>query len=155
MNLYGSTVTGWTEGNNHLTWAERPIPVAGWVDLKATSDLVAAAGDVTFNTTADFVNFLNQQLAVAGKHATLAIASTAGNGGTYNYAYQYMASKDNTTSQPLPKLILTTAPANAVNLSTFRSADPAVNWPLIVGLGALAALVIVGVMVSRKRAIGR
>jgi hypothetical protein len=37
-------------------------------------------------------------------------------------------------------------------MSTFRSADPAVNWPLITGLGALAAVVIGGLAVSRKRA---
>jgi hypothetical protein len=40
----------------------------------------------------------------------------------------------------------------AVTLRTFRAADPAVNWPLIVGLGALAAVVIGGLAVSRRRA---
>jgi hypothetical protein len=46
---------------------------------------------------------------------------------------------------------LTTTPT-AVTLSTFRAADPAVNWPLIAGLGALAAAVIGGLAVSRRRA---
>jgi hypothetical protein len=45
--------------------------------------------------------------------------------------------------------------ATAVTLSTFRSADPAVNWPLIAGLGVLAAVVVGGVAVTRKRAAGR
>lgn len=40
----------------------------------------------------------------------------------------------------------------AVNMSTFRSADSAVNWPLIAGLGALAAAVIGGLAVARRRA---
>jgi hypothetical protein len=40
----------------------------------------------------------------------------------------------------------------AVTLSTFHATDPAVNWPLIAGLGALAAVVIGGLAVSRRRA---
>ena len=40
----------------------------------------------------------------------------------------------------------------AVALRTFRSADPTVNWPLIVGLGALVALTAGGVLYYRKRA---
>ena len=40
----------------------------------------------------------------------------------------------------------------AVTLHTFRSADPAVNWPLVAGVGALAAVLIGGLAVSRRRA---
>lgn len=40
----------------------------------------------------------------------------------------------------------------AVTMSTFRSADPTVNWPLIVGVGALVAAVIAGLVVFRRRA---
>jgi hypothetical protein len=40
----------------------------------------------------------------------------------------------------------------AVTMSTFRAVDPAVNWPLTVGLGALAAIVVGGLAVSRRRA---
>ena len=42
-----------------------------------------------------------------------------------------------------------------VTLSTFRAPDPAVNWPLIIGLGALAAVVTGGLAVTRRRAAGR
>jgi len=50
---------------------------------------------------------------------------------------------------------LTVESPTAVTMSTFRSADPAFNWPLIAGLGALAAVVIGGLAVTRKRAAGR
>ena len=51
-----------------------------------------------------------------------------------------------------PTLLITASNATAVTLSTFHAVDPAVNWPLIVGLGALAAAVVGGVAVSRRRA---
>jgi hypothetical protein len=44
---------------------------------------------------------------------------------------------------------------NAVTLSTFRPADPAVNWPLIVGLAVLAVAVVGGCVVTRRRATSR
>jgi hypothetical protein len=50
-----------------------------------------------------------------------------------------------------PVLTLTTEPT-AVTMSAFQAADPAVNWPLIAGLGALVALAAGGVLFYRKRA---
>ena len=52
-----------------------------------------------------------------------------------------------------PQLTVSSTPT-AVTMSTFRAADPAVNWPLIVGLGALATVLIGGLAVSRRRAWG-
>lgn len=43
----------------------------------------------------------------------------------------------------------------AVTMSTFRAADPAVNWPLIVGAGVLALAVLGGLAVTRRRAVRR
>ena len=51
--------------------------------------------------------------------------------------------------------VLNVLPPTAITLSTFHSADPAVNWPLIVGLGTLAAVVIGGLAVSRRRVAAR
>ena len=152
MNLYGSTVIGWTEGNGHLTWAEKPAISTG---VLATSDLAAVDSNVTFSSSAAFVDFLNQQLGTSDQNATLAIVATAGNGGTGLFAYQYMASKDNTSGYIAPQLILTSALPTAVTMSTFQAADPAANWPLIAGLGALAAVVIGGLAVTRRRSAGR
>jgi hypothetical protein len=42
---------------------------------------------------------------------------------------------------------------NVVGLRSFRSADSAVNWPLIIGLGALVAMAIVGLVAYRRRAL--
>lgn len=149
MHLYGSTVNNWSEGTAHLTWAERSAISAVLTDLTATSGLMAAGGDVTFNSTTEFVKFLNQQLATPDKLATLTIAATGGSGLA---AYQRMASKDNTTGKPVPQLILTSAPSTAVTMSTFQAANPAVSWPLIAGLGALVALTAGGALFYRKRA---
>jgi LPXTG-motif cell wall-anchored protein len=49
---------------------------------------------------------------------------------------------------------MTISAPSAVALSTFQATDSAVNWPLIAGLAALAAL-LVGVLVYRRRAIAR
>ena len=50
-----------------------------------------------------------------------------------------------------PWLKITSGEPLAVKMSTFRAADPAVNWPLVAGLGALAAAVIGGLAVARRR----
>jgi len=47
---------------------------------------------------------------------------------------------------------LTVDITTAITLSTLRSVDPAPNWPLIAGLGALVALAAGGVLFYRKRA---
>ena len=47
---------------------------------------------------------------------------------------------------------MTVDSTTAVTMSTFQAADPAVNWPLITGLGALVALAAGGVLFYRKRA---
>ena len=47
---------------------------------------------------------------------------------------------------------LNIATPTAVTMSTFHAADPAVNWPLIAGVGALAAVLIGGLAVARRRA---
>ena len=59
----------------------------------------------------------------------------------------YFASSRATVGAPS----LTYTPT-AITLSTFQAANPAVNWPLIVGLGALVALTAGGVLFYRKRA---
>ncbi len=98
------------------------------------------------------MTFLNGR---KGGLATLAITSDVSLGcGSDATLYQYLRSKDQTDG-PKPQLNLTTEVSTAVTMSTFRSADPAVNWPLIAGLGVLAAVVIGGLAVTRKRAAGR
>jgi len=44
---------------------------------------------------------------------------------------------------------------NAITLSSFRAADPAVNWLLYGGLGLLGLVAVVGTVVYRKRAVAR
>jgi hypothetical protein len=61
-----------------------------------------------------------------------------------------MDSKDTTTGGVIPTLDLEST--TAVTQRSFQAADPAVNWPLIAGLGALVALAAGGVLFYRKRA---
>jgi LPXTG-motif cell wall-anchored protein len=53
-----------------------------------------------------------------------------------------------------PDLLLTASDANAVSLLSFHAADQTANWPLYLGLAALAVL-IVGLLVYRRRAVAR
>jgi hypothetical protein len=104
MKLWGSIDTGWSEGANQIPWASKPALSA---DLGSTATgPVIAGSNIIFNNTAQFVAYLNQQLAAAGKLATLAITLTECNTPA---AGQYMASKETTGANGVPaKLDLTT-----------------------------------------------
>jgi len=153
MRLYGSSNTGWSEGVGQIaSWASRPTPSA---DLGAEVTGIKAAGqNIVFGSTSQLVSYLEGQRKTDPAHlATLVIVATACNAPT---SRQYLSSKETTGDNAFtPTLSLTTVPSTAVTLSTFNTSDPAVNWPLIVGLGVLALVVIVGLAVSRRRAAAR
>ena len=154
MRLFGSSNTGWSEGVGQIAdWASRPAPST---DLASVVTGLAPAGtNIVFNSTDQFVDYLEgQRTADAGKLATLVIVTTACNSPA---SRQYLSSKETTGANAfVPTLNVISSVPTAVTLSTLHAAaDPAVNWPLIVGLGALAAVVIGGLAVTRRRAAGR
>jgi hypothetical protein len=149
MRLYGSSVTNWSEGVGQIaSWASRPLPST---DLVATvTGLTAEGTNVVFDSTDKFVDYLNNQRKTdPGKLVTLVIVATTCDVGT---SRQYLSSKETTGNNAFTPTLSVSSVPNAVTMSTFRAADPAVNWPLIGGLGALAAVVIGGLAMSRRRA---
>ena len=148
----------WEEAT--LTWANRPAdltlpPPAG--DVIQTIELSNATytGLVYFGSASDpnsaLAEYIKTEAAGDGKASfALNVTNCPGNDATYELFYDKdpKAPPPNSFQKPSLALQATTA----VTMSTFRSADPAVNWPLIAGLGALAAVVIGGLAVSRRRA---
>jgi hypothetical protein len=99
---------------------------------------------LTFATTTALADYIESQL--ADNTATFALRwsqCAVGASGGADVVIRLMTTADLTLG------------TTAVTLSTFQAADPAVNWPLIAGLGALAAVVIGGLAVTRRRAAGR
>jgi hypothetical protein len=149
MTLYGSTTDGWSAGTTQILWADRPQDL---IELGTYVDGPLAAGNpIVFNETTQFKKFLTDQCAATGnKVATFVIKLTACSA---PYAGQYLSSSETTGANAFPaQLSITNAPPTAIALSTFQAADPAANWPLIAGLGALVALAAGGVLFYRKRA---
>ena len=113
--------------------------------LTAISDIPAAGNPWVVSTQA-LADYLDAR---KGGYAALAVIVSECSAG--NPAVQFASSSTATGAPPS----LTFDAPTAVTMSTFQTADPAVNWPLIVGLGALAAVLIGGLAVTRRRAAGR
>jgi hypothetical protein len=104
---------------------------------------IPAAGNPWEVSTQELADYLDAR---KGGYAALAVIVSECSNGNPNVLFN---SSSNTAGYP-PTLTYT-APT-AVTMSTFQTADPAVNWPLIAGLGALVALAAGGVLFYRKRA---
>jgi hypothetical protein len=130
MTLYATTADTW------------PPTVGLLGDELSTVSLASGATTVTFPTSTALVNYV--KTALTDNTANFGIRWSACNGNSVVLNAQL-----NSTAQ------LTIDSTTAVTLSTLRTAGPAVNWPLIAGLGVLAAVVIGGLAVSRRRAAAR
>jgi hypothetical protein len=106
---------------------------------------VPAVGNAMTFSSAALTSYLEGKR--GGGVAALGVAITGCSTGNPNVTF------DSSSSVPgggvAPELI--TIPS-AVTMSTFHAADPAVNWPLVAGVGALAAVLIGGLAVARRRA---
>lgn len=144
MNLYGSENDVWQEGATEIRWEDRPQDL---LDLFSTSPIVATGADVVFQSTSQFVDFLNSQNQ-GNDLATLAIKLTACSS---PFAGQNMSSREGAVP---PQLTITAVGPNAVTL-TDSSAQQTNSLPLYAGLGALALVAAVGVGLSRRRTAAR
>jgi hypothetical protein len=122
--------------------------------LLATVSLPVANGTVSF-LDARLNTYLNEQTSWTGGGDTVPGNNVASfliriNGCTLTSQVFFAEGSPVSTYGTGPRLVLYNP--TAITLRTFRAADPAVNWPLIVGLGALAAVVVGGLAVSRRRA---
>ena len=150
MAVAGSTNTDWSEDGDvypAITWNNKPS-----LGAPLASAVSATSGSVSFSGT-ELTNFLKVN---KGSLVTLAITSVGNDVTNFPCGgdpqpYQYFSSKEGTTP---PALTINSTPT-ALTLGSFGSSDPAVNWPLIVGLGTMAAVVIGGLAVTRRRAAGR
>lgn len=103
---------------------------------------------LAFPSTPELLTFLNQQVAndpVGQKYASLGLVFSACSAGAPSIRF---ASKTNATYAG-PKMDL--VDPTAVALTTLEANQPASNWPLYIGLGALALLVLGGLLVYRRR----
>jgi hypothetical protein len=145
MAIKASDTTDWLEsgtaGDPKLPTWNNPLALGATVYATAQS---AASGTITF-TSSELASYLNGK---KGGLVTLAIVPQLPCTG-FN-PFQNFRSKEYSSGVATPTLTIN--PSTAISLSTFRAADPATNWPLIVGLGALAAVVIGGLAVARRRA---
>jgi hypothetical protein len=164
LTLHAYYVTSGSSGSIELhkvsdtTWTEASIsadnpPAVG--DLIASVSVPSTSGTVSLDivfTGSALASYINQQSAYvnggtdtsAGPNImSLAVQIT---GCTGSSAVSFYSSTGST--QPALSVLAPTA----VTMSTFQEADPAANWPLIAGLGALVALVAGGVLFYRKRA---
>jgi hypothetical protein len=149
MRLWGISAAGansWSEsGTAGIKWSNKPAVDR---DLKSTAN-AAATGPIVFGSSPEFVQYLEERRATADATATIVIIMDTCSGSAVE---QRLGSRENTTPALQPSLDVV---STAVTLRTFGAAAPAVNWPLIGGLGGLgvlAAVVIGGLVVSRKRA---
>jgi hypothetical protein len=146
MKLWGSNTDSWTEGAGQILWASKP-GLDSDLNTQKTG-LVAAGSDVVFNTSAQFVSFLQQQLnTTTDGIATIAIETIACNAPA---ARQYMASRETTGANAVPaRLTLNGTTPTAVDISAASATRT--SLPLYAGLGAVALFVVAGVMISRRR----
>ena len=129
-------------------------PGAVWIQSKPMpASAVARGNKLTWGgSDSGLMNYIQTQINT-DKVVTLAMSFSANcnsNNSQMNFFSQEYSV--DTTFRPVLDIKATTT---AVTLSTFRPADPTVNWPLIVGLGALAAVAIGGLTVTRRRAARR
>jgi hypothetical protein len=167
LTLYRVADDAWTQAG--LTY-NYPTPGAGGPALGAaiqTIDLAAGyTGLVTFGAaspaSSELANYIREQLVAGDGKASFALRVTScpedGGAGVTILLFSSetggpgaMAQSANAPDAPTWPF-LTIAPPTAVTMSTFHAADPAVNWPLIAGVGALAAVLIGGLAVARRRA---
>ena len=151
VSLYPVADDGWIEsGVGSITYANAPVVGTELlaVDAPTINNQAVVFGS---NLVSTALSTYLQTEAQGDKVASFAVKLTgACNATTTGVRF---ASKENVTVGNRPSLALFTP--TAVTMSTFRSPDPAVNWPLIIGLGALAAVVTGGLAVTRRRAAGR
>ena len=127
ITLYGTTADTW------------PPTVGLLGSALSTVTLASGATTVTFPTSTELVDYV--KAALTDNTANFGIRWSTCNGNSVVLNAQL-----NSTAQ------LTVDSTTAVTMSTFQAADPAPNWPLIAGLGALVALTAGGVLFYRKRA---
>jgi len=148
IGIFPVTDNTWTETG--LTW---PGPTAsGGVLTTLTTTTTPGRQETGFDTTLGA--WLESQR--TGGVATLRLEITTV--GNYDFLFddrEQTGKGVGCAVSPLdttqPQLTVSSTP-NAVTLTTFGAADPTVNWPLIVGLGALALFIAAGVVIYRRRA---
>ena len=149
VTLYEVQDDSWDEAT--LT-GNTPAPALGSVIASVPTPTVAG-GTITFTGTA-LATWLNKNTFYTGGNDNVAgndkvsFAVQVANCPGFSNPVRFDSKDKPGGTAPLLQLYNPTA----VTMSTFRAADPAVNWPLIVGLGALAAVVVGGLAVSRRRA---
>jgi len=147
LSLFAVTDDSWTETN---VGTSKPTLGASLTSVTFDpSTPPAQGGTVAFPSTTSLVDFLNQQIAndpAGAKYASFGLAFSACSAGAPSIRF---ASTENITYTAPQMSLLDT---NAVTLTTFGAAGPAVNWPLIAGLGALVLFIAAGVVIYRRRA---
>jgi len=139
-----------------------PGPIIGGPLATATLPVTVSSTPLVFQSTL-LSQFVKDKAGTAASFAvrmTTCGGAASPNGLLYDMENGSLTLASRASSAPsstdaMTKPYMTIAPPTAITMSTFRAADPAVNWPLIIGLGALAAVVIGGAAVTRKRAAGR
>jgi hypothetical protein len=148
LTLYAVADNTWNEANlGGDTAGTFPPPPIGNALATATAPVSPSNSPLVFQSQllTDYVK------GKAGTAASFAVQMTTCGGATSPNVLLYDKENGSSTTDPY----MTITPTTAVQVSTFRTADPAVNWPLIVGLGVLALVVIGGLAVSRRRAAAR
>jgi hypothetical protein len=163
LSLYVYFVGGGSNGNLTLyrvaddTWQETTVtyntrPAIGAEILSVS--VPTAVGFVIFSGQA-LADYINQESAYTGAGdptagddwASFAIQIT-GCSATNNVVIMYAKDKTGVPAEQLPRM--SPFGPNAVTLTFFRAADPAVNWPLIAA-GLLVTALLAGVGVYRWR----
>jgi MYXO-CTERM domain-containing protein len=133
VTLYGTTADTW------------PPVLAGLGGALSTAPLAQGATSVTFPTSGALVTYLQQALGdnTANFGVRWSVCNTTGDfSAVFNIRF-------NSTAQ------LTLVGTNAVELTTLEAQQPAPNLPIYIGLGALALLVLGGLLVYRRRVAAR
>ena len=144
MGLFTSSNESWAQDAG-FTWAARPTRVEG--TALATATKTAAGSDVVFSSDALRAALETQRTTGADPKLVTLVVTVIDCTGTTTQAMDSI-----NKSGGVPAVLTLTTQPTAVTMSTFQAADPAVNWPLIAGLGALVALAAGGILFYRKRA---
>jgi len=134
------------------SWSESSVTAANGSAMGTLIQSIAvpptAPATITFDD-ASLTNYLQQQ-ADGDNVASFGLALT-GNCGEGTVLVR-MYSKDQTVvgNYAFRPYLMITNP-NAVTLTTFRSSDPALNWPLAAGVIALMGLAVAGGVLLRRR----
>lgn len=137
---------GWDESLTYNTPAPGVGAAIQTVSLPGT-DAVPAGTVITFgDADTGLLTYLQQEYNSRNKIASFALRFTT----CAATSIQWFEDRESGASGPYLEVRLT---PTAVALSTFAADNPAPAWPLIAGLGALAALIsAAGVWIYRKRA---